>query len=60
VRDSRDNPIARPEIVLLSKARLVRDQDERDFVAALPLLDDASRARLLDWLPADHFWRARL
>jgi len=60
VHDRTGIPFARPEIVLLSKARLVREQDERDFEAALPLLDDASRTRLLAWLPADHVWRARL
>jgi hypothetical protein len=60
LRDSADIPFARPEIVLLSKARLVRDQDDRDFETALPLLDDTSRSRLLAWLPADHVWRARL
>jgi len=60
LRDSAGIPFARPEIVLLSKARLVREQDEQDFEAALPLLNEASRARLLGWLPADHVWRARL
>jgi hypothetical protein len=53
-------PYARPEIVLLSKSRLVREHDERDLEAALPLLDGVSRARLLAWLPANHAWRARL
>jgi hypothetical protein len=57
LHDERGIPFARPEIVLLSKSRLVREHDERDFEAALPLLDDTSRARLRAWLPAGHPWR---
>jgi len=60
LHDERGIPFARPEIVLLSKSRLLRHQDTRDLEAALPLLDEASRERLLAWLPADHAWRARL
>jgi hypothetical protein len=60
LRDDRGIPYARPEIVLLSKSRLVRKHDERDFVAALPLLDATSRARLLEWLPEGHAWRVLL
>jgi hypothetical protein len=60
VHDPAGIPYARPEIVLLSKSRLARDQDARDFEAALPLLDVVARARLLAWLPAEHVWRARL
>lgn len=52
-----------PELVLAHKARLSRPKDDADLAAALPLLDDAQRALLLDFLersePA-HPWRARL
>jgi hypothetical protein len=60
LHDPDEVPYARPEIVLLSKSRLAREHDERDFEEALPLLDCASRRRLLDWLPAGHAWLARL
>lgn len=53
----------RPEIVLSFKALLARPKDERDFSAALPLLDDAAVAWLADYLrrcEPEHPWRARL
>jgi hypothetical protein len=46
--------------VLLSKSRLTRERDDVDFEQALPLLDEASRARLRVWLPADHRWHTQL
>ncbi|MGH8795053.1 MAG: nucleotidyltransferase domain-containing protein [Stackebrandtia sp.] len=56
-------PYLAPQAVLLHKARLARDVDERDWEACLPRLDPAARA----WLAAalekhlpDHPWRARL
>ncbi len=60
LHDERGIPFARPEIVLLSKARLVRELDEQDFAAALPLLGETSRRRLREWLPEQHPWRGRL
>jgi hypothetical protein len=53
----------RPEIVLAFKAKLTRPKDERDFAVALPLLDEAARRWLADFLarmePA-HAWRQAL
>jgi hypothetical protein len=53
----------RPEIALAFKAKLARAKDERDFAVTLPLLDEAARAWLADYLarcePA-HSWRQRL
>ena len=53
-------PYLRPELLLLNKSARVRDRDELDFEAVLPLLDDHARARLHGWLPPAHDWRARL
>jgi hypothetical protein len=53
----------RPEIALAFKAKLARPKDERDFIVALPLLDDAARAWLADYLARmepDHIWRRAL
>ena len=53
----------RPEIVLTFKVRHHRPQDERDFEAVLPLLDDARRRWLLDAIARerpDDPWLARL
>lgn len=60
LHDEHGVPFARPEIVLLSKSRLVREHDEQDFDAVLPRLDQTSRERLLAWLPAAHDWRSQL
>jgi len=56
-------PYARPEIVLLYKARRARDKDEADFAAVLPRLDKSARARLRTWLELvhpGHAWIRRL
>jgi hypothetical protein len=53
-------PYLRPEVVLLHKSHDVRDRDEFDFAAVLPLLDDQARAWLHDRLPLGHAWRALL
>ena len=53
-------PYLRPEVLLLNKSHNVRDRDELDFAAVLPLLDDEARAWLQDSLPLGHAWRAPL
>ena len=53
----------RPEIALSFKAKLHRPKDNRDLAATLPLLDDAARAFLADYLARrepDHPWRAQV
>ncbi|MFC7547510.1 GNAT family N-acetyltransferase [Plantactinospora sp. GCM10030261] len=56
-------PYLRPEVVLLHKARLLRDKDRDDFDRALPALSGQSRrwldAALARTLP-DHPWRQEL
>ena len=48
-------PYGRPEIVLLYKAKhAMREKNEADFVAVLPHLDGAARARLAEWLGLVH------
>lgn len=44
----------RPEIVLSFKARAHRPQDEGDFDAVLPLLDDVGRRWLRDTIASEH------
>ena len=43
-------PFMAPEIVLLFKAKYLRDKDEADFAVTLPLLDSAARRWLDDGL----------
>ena len=53
----------RAALVLLHKAREVREKDQADFEGMLPLLTDDERAWLDDALAIahpDHPWRARL
>lgn len=53
----------RPEVVLLMKAKNVREKDERDFDALAPRLDGAARRWLADALEIahpGHPWRERL
>jgi hypothetical protein len=53
----------RPEIALAFKAKLTRPKDERDFAEALPLLSDAARLWLDDYLARmepTHAWRQAL
>ena len=55
-------PVIRPEIALLYKSKGMRERDQADFAAVLPLLDPEARAWLADalattgtgtgWLPA--------
>lgn len=59
-RSDQGIPYLRPEIVLLYKARHRRERDEADLEGTLPTLDPAARARLRDWLPAEHPWLDRL
>jgi hypothetical protein len=47
-------PYVRPEIVLLFKAKGLRDKDEADFAATLPLLDESQRRWLCDALALVH------
>jgi hypothetical protein len=47
-------PYARPEIVLLFKAKEAREKDEADLAAALPLLEDPKRRWLADALSLAH------
>jgi len=56
-------PYLRPSVVLLLKAKPVRDKDQQDFEGMLPRLADAERAWLGEALAIahpDHPWRARL
>ena len=56
-------PYLRPELVLLFKAKAMREKDERDFAVALPALDVSARQRLRRWLERfhpGHAWIARL
>jgi Aminoglycoside-2''-adenylyltransferase len=52
-------PYARPEVVLLFKARAARPKDEVDLARVLPRLDPDRRALLASWLELvhpGHFW----
>ncbi|WP_412540329.1 hypothetical protein R8Z50_31650 [Longispora sp. K20-0274] len=56
-------PYLIPELVLLFKARNVRDKDQKDFDGVLPLLGPDRRARLAGWLGRvhpEHAWLSRL
>ncbi|MER5640229.1 hypothetical protein ABT095_25200 [Kitasatospora sp. NPDC002227] len=56
-------PYLAPELALLFKAKYVRPKDQRDFEAALPLLDAAQRgalAELLEQVHPGHAWLAQL
>jgi hypothetical protein len=50
----------RPELVLLFKSKHHREEDETDFGAVLPGLDDVARRRLLAWLEPEDPWRNRI
>lgn len=47
-------PFARPEAVLLFKAKHLRPKDQGDLEAVLPHLDVAARGRLAAWLAMVH------
>jgi hypothetical protein len=47
-------PFARPEVVLLFKAKAARPKDEQDLRDVLPLLDGRRRALLRGWLELVH------
>ena len=52
-------PYARPEVVLLFKARSARPKDESDLAAVLPRLDADRRQLLAGWIEQvhpGHFW----
>ncbi|MGZ2357683.1 amino acid transporter [Streptomyces sp. 372A] len=57
-------PYLAPEVQLLYKSKSRRPKDERDFEAALPVLDDHARAWLAETITlaqgADHPWAVRL
>ena len=56
-------PYARPEIVLLFKAKRVRPKDEADLAAVLPSLEPTRRrwlAEALDLVHPEHPWLERL
>ena len=56
-------PYLRASVVLLHKAKALRDRDHEDFEGMLPRLADDERAWLADALAVahpDHPWRARL
>ena len=56
-------PYLVPEIVLLYKAKNVRENDERDFEKALPTLSAEQKAwmrQALDVVHPDHPWSAKL
>jgi hypothetical protein len=52
-------PYARPEVVLLFKAKAARPKDEADLAAVLPRLEPERRALLAGWIERvhpGHFW----
>ena len=52
-------PYARPEVVLLFKAKDARPKDESDLAAVLPHLSGERRALLAEWISLvhpGHFW----
>jgi hypothetical protein len=52
-------PYARPEVVLLFKAKAARPKDESDLAAVLPYLSSARRRLLAEWISLvhpGHFW----
>ena len=52
-------PYARPEVVLLFKAKGARPKDEADLAAVLPRLGPGRRALLAEWIDRvhpGHFW----
>jgi len=53
-------PCLRMDLQLLYKSKSSRHKDEADFQELLPLLDDAQRHTLIDWLrltcPNGHHW----
>jgi hypothetical protein len=56
-------PYAQPEIVLLFKAKAVRQKDEDDFARVLPALDTRRRGWLrqaLELVQPEHRWLAAL
>jgi hypothetical protein len=56
-------PYARPEVVLLFKARSARPKDEADLAAVLPRLGAARRHLLAGWIEQvhpGHFWLPEL
>jgi hypothetical protein len=56
-------PFARPEVVLLFKAKAARPKDDGDFAAILPRLGPAARrwlAAALDQVHPGHRWLAEL
>jgi hypothetical protein len=57
-------PYGRPEIILLYKAKhSLREKDQADFEATLPLLDGPARARAAEWISLvhpDHRWLQEL
>jgi hypothetical protein len=60
---SEEIPYLVPEIVLLYKAKNVRENDERDFEAALPSLSTEQKTwmrRALDVVHPGHAWSAKL
>ena len=64
VRHTRDNiAYLAPEVVLLFKAKGMREKDESDFTLVAPLLPPTQRAWLIDTLSrthSDHPWIAAL
>lgn len=54
VRTADGVPYARPEVVLLFKAKAARDKDRADFAAVLPRLDRDARRWLADALGLVH------
>lgn len=62
-RTSGGIPYARPEVVLLFKAKAARPKDDGDFAAVVPLLDPGPRRWLVDALELvhpGHRWLAEL
>ena len=56
-------PYLRPSVVLLHKAKALRDKDQQDFEGMLPCLANGERVWLDEALAMahpDHPWRARL
>jgi aminoglycoside-2''-adenylyltransferase len=60
LRSASGMPYLRPELVLLLKSKHHREEDEADFEAVLPCLDDVACRRLASWLAPGDPWRNRI
>jgi hypothetical protein len=54
LRTSEGIPYAAPEVVLLFKAKHLREKDIADLQRVLPTMDQTQRSRLIGWLTQVH------